>query len=461
MHQRIDDSSSNGVKHSDNHNHLVSSSGTAGSEITTRRIQAQAWSLVVNMCVYRFPVVLRLASCLCLVAGFWLSSRVLHTHEECDMTYSRRKFLPLSMNNNNNNSVTSNTNNNNNTSQSQSPYRLWKFIDQRDPRYRRFVTSGSDVVNFDSDKPLMGTDWCDGDSDMKGNRNKNATVAVLYIPGHGGSYEQSRSLGAHGLQLTGARSIRQERRVVSALQRNEWSGATNNNNLNNNIDNFIFDVYAVDFGEEGGALHGDLILEQGLFVGQAVQKLVHDCQLQDIVLVGHSMGGFAARLASILVPETRSHIRNIVTLATPHAGAWNPSLFHIHQQMKTMTRTSSSSTIDTDSDNDNDDGDTVLHNTALVSIAGGLRDEMILPEACHVNAVGATTVRRYVNEWNALHQLYTRTLATMIDQCRLSIPSVRLLETHVFQDSHSTLFFLFFFRNACIDIDIHIYYRSW
>ena len=342
------------------------------------------------------------------------------------MTYSRRQFLPLSMNNGNNNNVTSITDSNTSPSPSPSPspYRFWKFIDQRDPRYHRFVRSASDI----SDKPLMGTDWCDGDPES--NSNKNATVAVLYIPGHGGSYEQSRSLGAHGLQLTGARNMRQERRVVSALQRNEWSGATDNNNSdnnNNNIDNFIFDVYAVDFGEEGGALHGDLILEQGLFVGQVVQKLVQDCQLQDIVLVGHSMGGFAARLASILVPDTRPHIRNIVTLATPHTGAWNPSLFHIHEHMKKMMTSTSTRTVDTDSGNDN----TVQQNTALISIAGGLRDEMVLPEACHINAAGATTVRKRIN---GLH------VACVYSIDVVSLWGVRLLETHHFRVSHSILF---------------------
>jgi hypothetical protein len=391
MHQRREEASSNGVKDNDNDNHNRSTRSAASK---TPRIQA--WLCVVL--VYRLPVLLRLACCVCLVAGFGLSSRLLHTHEECDMTYSRRQFLPLILNNKN---VTSNSNINNHTSQAQaqaqSPYRLWKFIDQRDPRYQRFVTYGSDS-DGDSDKPLMGTDWClldddkgDGDTDpdnKNSKTNKNTTVAVLYIPGHGGSYEQSRSLGAHGLQLTGARDMRQQRRVLSALGRNEWSGAT----ANNDMDHFIFDVYAVDFGEEGGALHGDLILEQGLFVGRAVQKLVQDCQLRDIILVGHSMGGFAARLASVLVPEARPHIRNIVTLATPHAGAWNPSLFHIHEH---MNMNSSSSTIDTDSDNDTDNGNdnTGQPNTALISIAGGLRDEMILPEACHVNDAGATTVR--------------------------------------------------------------------
>jgi hypothetical protein len=70
---------------------------------------------------------------------------------------------------------------------------------------------------------------------------------------------------------TSARDMRQQRRGVSALalQRNEWSGATIPvpTVIASLITNVMFDVYAVDFGEEGGTWHGDLILELGIFVG--------------------------------------------------------------------------------------------------------------------------------------------------------------------------------------------------
>jgi hypothetical protein len=418
---------SNGVKHSSHSSHNAASRSNETQETNVRSFQLQWWSIIIH----RLPILLRLVSCLCLVAGLLVSNWVLHTHEECDMTYSRRQFLPLSMN-------TTNT-----SHSSQSQYRFWKFIDQRDPRYRRFVTSSA---NGDSDKSLTGTDWCNNNNN---NNNNNTTVAVLYIPGHGGSYEQSRSLGAHGLQLTSARDMRQQRRVVSALQRNEWSGATDSDNTDsgntdngntdkgNKEDSFIFDVYAVDFGEEGGAFHGDLILEQGRFVGEAVLKLVQDCHLPSIVLVAHSMGGFSARLASILVPETRPHIRNIVTLGTPHAGAWNPSLYHLQEHMNMNMNGNY---------NDNDKDTSVQDNTAMISIAGGLRDEMILPEACHVHTSSATTVRPYLLcgrllETNLSSLKCEAAVCDVWSNSGVSPPRIILLRNFIFH--------------------IYIYYRSW
>lgn len=258
------------------------------------------------------------------------------------MTYSRRQFLPLKLQQA--------------PFEASSYYRLYKFMDQRDARYKNFVNHKDSALV----EPLEGIDWCVTDNET--------TVAVLYIPGHGGSYQQARSLGAHGIQLTGAQDRLQQRRFAAAMNDNQWSGGTSDTTIHD----FIFDVYAVDFGEEGGALHGDLILQQSRFVGAAVLKLVQDCGLDSVVLFGHSMGGLSAQLVSTLVPETRPYIRNIVTMATPHAGAWLPSLRHL-QDLQTAQ----------------------AHGIATLSIAGGIRDEMIAPEACYLNSSTSTSVCDY------------------------------------------------------------------
>jgi hypothetical protein len=87
------------------------------------------------------------------------------------------------------------------------------------------------------------------------------------------------------------------------------------------------------------------------------------------------MGGYVARLTPILHPSTQPYLHNIITLATPHSNplyAFDESIYELHQKLLTEQQ---------------DD-------TLIVSISGGLRDEMITPSACHANhAVSSFTVR--------------------------------------------------------------------
>jgi hypothetical protein len=87
------------------------------------------------------------------------------------------------------------------------------------------------------------------------------------------------------------------------------------------------------------------------------------------------MGGYVARLTPILHPSTQPFLHNIITLATPHSNplyAFDESIYELHQTLLTEQQ---------------DD-------TLIVSISGGLRDEMIAPSACHANhAVSSFTVR--------------------------------------------------------------------
>jgi len=76
------------------------------------------------------------------------------------------------------------------------------------------------------------------------------------------------------------------------------------------------------------------------------------------------MGGLVARSVPLFHPETQSHIQNLVTLATPHDGlpyAFDGSLQVFYDLLQKEENP-----------------------LTTISISGGMRDEMIPPEACHV-----------------------------------------------------------------------------
>ena len=106
-----------------------------------------------NMILPIILILCRLCGCILLAYGMYLGQTEICTHDECDMTFSMRQFLELDMKRS--------------RSISLSQYRLFKFIDQRDPRHSRFRRY---------EQPLQGKEWC---------LDPAQTTAVLYVPGHG------------------------------------------------------------------------------------------------------------------------------------------------------------------------------------------------------------------------------------------------------------------------------------
>ena len=147
-----------------------------------------------------------------------------------------------------------------------SQYKLYKFVDQRDLRYRS-------LWNDPSKQPLTGSKWCTGDVISPKNNNNGTTTKVtkrivLYIPGHWGSYQQSRSVGAHGIQLTGPRdTMVYTKKVQNSLHNSVWTGNSRSKS------EFTYDVYSVDFAEQGTALHGEYIVSQSEYITKVVTML--------------------------------------------------------------------------------------------------------------------------------------------------------------------------------------------
>lgn len=102
----------------------------------------------------------RIVGCLAFAYGMYIGQKRLCTHEECDMTYSMRMFLELHMKRPRLAAVTA-------SSFSVDHYRLFKFIDQRDPRHKKFQRQV---------QPLKGKEWC---------LDPRETTAALFVPGHG------------------------------------------------------------------------------------------------------------------------------------------------------------------------------------------------------------------------------------------------------------------------------------
>jgi PGAP1-like protein len=270
----------------------------------------------------------------------------LHVHNECDMTWSRRHFVELT-------ALADQKAHNKPTA-----YRVFKFMDHRDPRHRELLQKES--VADDS--------WCLS-------KQAQTVPLIVYVPGHFGSYEQSRSLGAHGTQLTARNTQQQHDQAVlqklSNLRNNHTATAIES------MDDFFFDVVAIDFREEGGGFHGAIIQRQAEFIANTVSQITQTCRnVKSIAIVAHSIGGISTRWALYKFPAEMAVIRNVVTLGTPHAHtvlSWQSTLRNMYREIGTLSLNSK-----------NIDGDDNNNNVALVSIAGGLRDEMIPPMACEI-----------------------------------------------------------------------------
>lgn len=267
---------------------------------------------------------------------------------ECDMTWSNPGFILLDQEN-------------------EYPYRFLRFIDKRDGRlsgvYDSYNPISQDGNTFKLRSEYQDDAWCNLG---KGNHGH----PVLFIPGHDGNYMQARSLGAFGINLTRNSSFRGSVQKVKEV-RNKLLERTMTRNATS-IEDFVYDVYTVDFNEEGGGLHGSMLFAQADYVARVLEKLAYACD-HKVTVVAHSIGGLVARMAVLaanqksIATSRRSVVENIITLATPHSSipmAFEPSVESFQQHLFELER------------NWNHEG------YSIFSVSGGLRDEIIPPPSC-------------------------------------------------------------------------------
>ncbi|KAL8963308.1 MAG: hypothetical protein Q9193_000411 [Seirophora villosa] len=189
-------------------------------------------------------------------------------------------------------------------------------------------------------------------------------VPVLFIPGNAGSYRQARSLASETVQHY-YNTVQQDKEALKG-------GATS------------IDFFSVDFNEDFTAFHGQTLLDQAEYLNDAVAyilSLYHDPRrsqrdpgLPDpssVILIGHSMGGVAARTMLTMPNYQSNSINTIITISAPHARSpvsVDATLVRTYQRINTYWR---------DAYSQKWASDNPLWHVTLISVAGGSLDTTV------------------------------------------------------------------------------------
>jgi len=158
------------------------------------------------------------------------------------------------------------------------------------------------------------------------------------------------------------------------------------------INNFLYDVYTLDFQGEGAGLHASKIFSQAEFAVKSIERIHEQCSdsfvksnethLNDereveITIVAHSIGGIVARKSILMLNEKRKElknnqyiVKNLITLASPHSTipfVLDYSVFDFHSSLVKEEEAVQLNQQITKGSND----------ATIISISGGLRDELI------------------------------------------------------------------------------------
>ncbi|BAA95706.2 unnamed protein product [Arabidopsis thaliana] len=230
--------------------------------------------------------------------------------------------------------------------------------------------------------------------DFKEHLKKLSGVPVLFIPGNAGSYKQVRSVAAESDRaFQGGPFERTFYQEASLLRGGGADTESVDYDLPSQYSNRL-DWFAVDLEGEHSAMDGRILEEHTEYVVYAIHRILdqykesHDTRERegaaassklphDVILVGHSMGGFVARAAAVHPRLRKSAVQTILTLSSPHQSpplALQPSLGHYFAQVNREWKKGYE--VQT-SPGGNYVSDPLLSGVVVVSISGGYNDYQV------------------------------------------------------------------------------------
>ena len=199
---------------------------------------------------------------------------------------------------------------------------------------------------------------------MQDDDEKVKGVPVLFIPGNAGSFKQVRALASEAMHYWN-KNIRPDATAVEDGK-------------------VALDFFTVDFNEDLTAFHGQTLLDQAEYLNDAVAfilSLYHNParsnrnpSLPDpssVILIGHSMGGIAARTMLTMPNYQANSVNTIITLSAPHARSpvsFDSQLVQTYANINEYWRKAHSTRWGSDNP---------LWHVTLISIAGGGLDTVV------------------------------------------------------------------------------------
>ncbi|KAL4589214.1 hypothetical protein LXL04_002119 [Taraxacum kok-saghyz] len=216
-------------------------------------------------------------------------------------------------------------------------------------------------------------------------------VPILFIPGNGGSYKQVRSMAAESDRAYEGGPPEPMLYQEAGVEMDE-TDIPKVNRYSRRLDWF-----AVDLEGEHSAMDGQILEEHTEYVVYAIHRILdqykesRDAREKEgatesgslpnnVILVGHSMGGFVARAAVVNPNLRKSAVETVVTLSTPHQSppvALQPSLGHYYKYINQEWKKGYESQ--------------TLSRVIVVSISGGANDYQVRSKLESVEGIVPST----------------------------------------------------------------------
>ncbi|PNY05813.1 GPI inositol-deacylase [Trifolium pratense] len=312
--------------------------------------------------------------------------------------------------------------------------------------------------------------------DYREHLKKLSGVPVLFIPGNGGSYKQASmitciqkyaSVASYFQNLGFACLLAKVRSLAAESDRAYQNGPLEHSfyqeaslipeegdagfQLPNQYTSRL-DWFAVDLEGEHSAMDGAILAEHAEYVVYAIHKILDQYKVsydartregaaassgslpKNVILVGHSMGGFVARAAVVHPHLRKSAVQTVLTLSTPHQSppvALQPSLGHYFARVNSEWREAYKAQT---SNTGRFVSSPALSDVVVVSISGAYNDHQVRSKLAsldnivpptHGFMISSTAMR---NVWLSMeHQaiMWCNQLVVQVSHTLLSLIDVR------------------------------------